>query len=137
MRFDDYLLRALDQFNKAIARIIKALREDDEQLSESEIAGAYEALLGGDRVFLGMVDAATLANLLGSPDKVRVLARLSALDARLALKRGDVTRSERLQTRAHELLAIAHRDDPQEGDADLLSDLASLASGATGRDDDR
>ena len=120
MRFDDYLLRALDEFNKAIARIVKALRQDDEQLSESEIAGAYEALLGGDRVFLGMVDAATLANLLGSPEKVRVLARLSALDARLAHKRGDSARAERLEARAHELLAIAHRDDPQDSDASLL-----------------
>ncbi|MEY4511324.1 MAG: hypothetical protein RLZZ450_3446 [Pseudomonadota bacterium] len=123
MKFDDYLLRALEDFNKFVARIVKALRDDEEQIAESEIAGAYEALLGGDRVFLGMVDAATLANLLGSPDKVRVLARLSALDARLAHKRGDAARSQRLQVRARELLGIAHRDDPQDGDDTLLVDL--------------
>jgi hypothetical protein len=120
MRFDDYLLRALEEFNKFIARIAKALREDDQELAESEIAGAYEALLGGDRVFLGMVDAATMANLLGSADKVRVLARLSVLDARLAQKRGDEARAQRLQARARELLAIAHRDDPLAGDDTLL-----------------
>lgn len=123
MRFDDYLLRTIEEFNKFVARIVKALREQEEQVAESEIAGAYEALLGGDRVFLGMVDAATLANLLGSADKVRVLARLSALEARLVASQGDAVRSERLLARAHELLAIAHRDDPQEADATLLSDL--------------
>jgi hypothetical protein len=120
VKFDDYLLRALDQFNKLIARIVKALRDDDQELSEREIAGAYEALLGGDRVFLGMVDPETLANLLGSPDKVRVLARLSALEARLATKRGDDARASSLQTRARALLAIAHRTDPQDDDATLL-----------------
>lgn len=125
MRFDDYLLRTLEQFNKFVARIVKALRDDEEQVAESEIAGAYEALLGGDRVFLGMVDTATLANLLGSPDKVRVLARLSALEARLVEKQGDAVRSQRLLVRARELLAIAHRDDPQDGDATLLTDLQS------------
>lgn len=123
MRFDDYLLRTLEQFNKFVARIVKALRDEEEQVAESEIAGAYEALLGGDRVFLGMVDTATLANLLGSPEKVRVLARLSALEARLVEKQGDAVRAQRLQVRARELLAIAHRDDPQDGDATLLVDL--------------
>jgi hypothetical protein len=125
MRFDDYLLRTLEQFNKFVARIVKALRDEEEQVAESEIAGAYEALLGGDRVFLGMVDTATLANLLGSPDKVRVLARLSALEARLVEKQGDAVRGQRLLVRARELLAIAHRDDPQDGDATLLTDLES------------
>jgi len=123
VRFDDYLLRALEQFTQAIARIVRALRGQDEQLAESEIAGAYEALLGGDKVFLDMVDANTLANLLGSPDKVRVLAKLSALEGQLATQRGDTARATRLQRRAQELVAIAHRQDPQDADAQLLDDL--------------
>jgi hypothetical protein len=123
VRFDDYLLRALEQFTQSIARIVRALRGQDEELAEREIAGAYDALLGGDRVFLDMVDTDTLANLLGSPDKVRVLAKLSALEAELAQRRLDPARAERLQQRARDLVARAHRDDPQASDETLLSEL--------------
>jgi hypothetical protein len=123
MKFDDYLLRALEQFTQSIARIVKALRGDDEELAESEIAGAYDALLGDNRVFLEMVDAGTLANLLGAPDKVRVLAQLSALEAKLLQRRGQPERAARLHERARALLAVARRDDPQAGDEALLNDL--------------
>jgi hypothetical protein len=124
MRFDDYLLRAIEQLSQAIARIVRALRGGDAEQAEQELSQAYDALLGGDRIFLDMVDAATLANLLGSPAKVRVLARLSALEAELARGRGDDALAERLKQRAHALAAIAHREDPQDGDDQLLSDLS-------------
>jgi hypothetical protein len=123
MKFDDYLLRAIEQFTQSIARIVRALRGDQEEDAEREIAGAYDSLLANDRVFLDMVDPATLANLLGSPAKVRVLAQLSALEAKLVLKRGDTTRAAALQKRATALLAIAHREDPQGTDTTLLAEL--------------
>ncbi|MDB4975646.1 MAG: hypothetical protein JWN48_3987 [Myxococcaceae bacterium] len=123
MRFDDYLLRAIEQFTQSIARIVRALRGDQEEEAEREIAGAYDALLGNDRVFLDMVDPATLANLLGSPAKVRVLAQLSTLEAKLLEKRGQAGRAQSLRERALTLLAIAGREDPQAGDDRLLGDL--------------
>ena len=123
MRFDDYLLRAIEQFTQSIARIVRALRGDQEEDAEREIAGAYDALLANDRVFLDMVDPGTLANLLGSPAKVRVLAQLSVLEAKLMQKRGDATRAAALHKRATALLALAHREDPQDGDATLLAGL--------------
>lgn len=123
MRFDDYLLRAIEQFTKSIARIVRALRGEEHEEAEREIAGAYDALLANDRVFLDMVDPGTLANLLGTPQKVRVLAQLSALEARLMHKRGDTSRARALEGRATALLAIAHREDPQDTDETLLTEL--------------
>jgi hypothetical protein len=124
MRFDDYLLRAIEELAQAVARIVRSLRGGDIQQAEQELSQSYDALLGADRVFLDMVDAGTLANLLGSPAKVRVLAQLSALEAELARRRGDDSLAERLKQRAHALAAIAHREDPQDDDDRLLSDLS-------------
>ncbi|MDB4989507.1 MAG: hypothetical protein JWN04_4685 [Myxococcaceae bacterium] len=123
MKFDDYLLRAIEQFTQSIARIVRALRGEQDEEAEREIAGAYDALLASDRVFLEMVDPATLANLLGSPAKVRVLAKLSALESKLLQKRGDSARAAALQERAKTLLAIAQRDGVEAADETLLSNL--------------
>ena len=123
MKFDDYLMRAIEQFTKSIARIVRALRGEEQEEAEREIAGAYDALLANDRVFLDMVDPGTLANLLGSPDKVRILAQLSALEGKLMHRRGDTSRARALEARATALLALAHREDPQDADATLLREL--------------
>ena len=127
MRFDDYLLRAIEQFTQSIARIVRALRGEQDEEAEREIAGAYDELLASNRVFLDMVDAGTLANLLGSPEKVRVLAQLSVLEAKLAGRRGDPGRARALRDRGVALLAIAGREAPDEGDAELLEQLEALA----------
>ena len=123
MKFDDYILRAIEQLSEAIASIVGALKRDKPREAEEQLQTAYDSLLAGDRVFLGMVDSATLANLLGSAPKVRALAQLSALEARIARQDGDAARAEQLAKRARELLAIAHRDDPQDGDDTLLTEL--------------
>jgi hypothetical protein len=124
VRFDDYLMRAIEQLTQAIAHILRLSKAGMNDEAESELSDAYGKLLGNDRVFLDMVDSNTLANLLGSPDKVRVLAKLSALDAQLAERRGDGTRSALLRARAEQLRAIAQRDDPQPGDDTLLDELS-------------
>lgn len=123
MRFDDYLLRAIEQLSLMIAAIVAKLRAGDVDDAERELAHAYDALLGGDRVFLDMVDAETLARVLGSPEKTRLLAQLSHLEAQACERKGDSLRAEGLRQRARDLLAIAHRDAPQEDDATLLRDL--------------
>lgn len=123
MRFDDFVLRAIEQLSQAIAAILGALRRGDDASAEEQLESAYDALLASDRVFLDMVDDATLANVLGSPAKVRALAQLSVLDARLSERRGDMTRAARLRTRARTLLDRAAREDPQPDDATLLDTL--------------
>lgn len=122
MRLDDYLMRTIEQFGQMIAAMVGKLKAGSVDEAEQELAQAYDALLGGDRVFLDMVDAQTLAHLLGSPEKVRVLARLSRVEARIHGQRGDPGRVDRLEARAQALAALAQRADPQEHDATSLDD---------------
>jgi hypothetical protein len=120
--FDDYLMRMIKQIGEAIASIVRKLRGGKLDDAEQELAEAYDGLLEHNRSFLDMVDANTLAMLLGSADKVRLLARLSWLDAQLAEARGDGDGGARLRARAEQLLAIAHRDAPEASDAAFFSD---------------
>lgn len=120
--FDDYLMRMIKQITEAIASIVRKLRGGKLDDAEQELAEAYDGLLEHNRSFLDMVDASTLAMLLGSADKVRLLARLSWLDAQLAEARGDSDGGARLRARAEQLLAIAHRDAPEASDAAFFSD---------------
>jgi hypothetical protein len=59
VRFDDYLMRMVQQLAQAVARIVKRLEAGEQAEAQTELSAAYDALLGGDRVFLGMVDAAS------------------------------------------------------------------------------
>ena len=111
MRFDDFVLRAIEQLSQAVASILKLARAGMVDDAARELEAAYGALLGENRVFLGMVDSATLAHLLGSPEKTRLLAELSAAEAELCERRGEHERSARLARRAIELRqAVDHTD---------------------------
>lgn len=115
--FDDYVMRMVKQLTQAVASIVRKLRRGDVEDAARELAEAYDALLEHNRSFLDMVDSGTLANLLGSSDKVRLLAQLSWLDANLARARGDGAGEARLRTRANQLLAIAAREDASAPEA--------------------
>lgn len=122
MRLDDYLMRTIEQFGQLIAAMVGKLNDGSVDEAEQELTQAYDALLGGDRVFLEMVDAQTLAHLLGSPEKVRVLSRLSRVEARIRQHRGEPELAARLEARAQALSALAQRADPQEHDTTILDD---------------
>lgn len=109
--FDDYVMRMVKQLTEAIASIVRKLRGGSFDDAAVELAAAYDALLEHNRSFLELVDADTLAHLLGSSEKVLLLAKLSWLEANLAQARGDSAREATLRTRARKLLAIAARED--------------------------
>ncbi|HEX5655814.1 MAG TPA: hypothetical protein VFX59_01410 [Polyangiales bacterium] len=119
--FDDYMMRMVKQLTEAIASIVRKLRGGSLEDADQEIAAAYDALLEHNLSFLELVDTDTLAHLLGSNEKVQLLAKLSWLEAELAQARGDTTRESQLRTRARKLLAIAVREDPSAANA--LRDL--------------
>lgn len=121
MRFDDFLMRAVEQLAQAVARILKRVQAGEHAQAETELSQAYDALLGGDRVFLGMIDAATLSNLLGSADKTCLLAKLSLLEARVVEARGDAQAGAQLRARAHALSRLAREADPK-----VACDLSAL-----------
>jgi hypothetical protein len=116
-------MRAVEQLSALIAAIVGKLKAGSVDEAEQDLSQAYDTLLGGDRVFLDMVDARTLANLLGSPEKTRLLAKLSQIEAKVSEHRGDLARSERLMQRAKELAAIARGDEPGDGDDESPIDL--------------
>jgi hypothetical protein len=116
--FDDYVMRMVKQLSEAIASIVRKLRTGARDDAASELAQAYDALLEHNRSFLELVDVETLAHLLGSSEKVRLLAKLSWLDANL---QAGTPREAVLRERAHKLVAIAAREDPAAADA--LRDL--------------
>ena len=107
--FDDYVMRMVKQLTEAIASIVRKLRGGDVEDAARELADAYDALLEHNRSFLDMVDSHTMANLLGSEQKVRLLAQLSSLDAELHDRRGDSAAAARLRTRAQQLMTLAER----------------------------
>lgn len=127
MRFDDYLMRMVAQLTQAIARIVRRADSGERAEAREELAEAYTALLGNDRVFLDMVDTRTLARLVGSADKVRLLAKLSATEARIARLEAEPERARRLHERARELASIAHDEAPEDVDGALLAELETLA----------
>lgn len=114
--FDDYVMRMVKQLSEAIASIVRKLRTGARDEAASELAAAYDGLLEHNRSFLDLVDAETLAHLLGSHEKVLLLAKLSWLDADL---QAGTPREAALRQRAHKLLAIAAREDPTLDDAVL------------------
>lgn len=112
MRFDDYVMRNVRALADAIGKILGLVKAGQNLEAETQVRAAYDTLLGGDAVFLGMVDTATLANLLGTPEKTGMLAKLSLAEARLAEAQGDDARAERLRTRARELAEVVRRELP-------------------------
>jgi hypothetical protein len=123
VRFDDYLMRAVEQLSALIAAIVGKLRAGSLEEAEQGLSQAYDTLLAGDRVFLDMVDARTLSNLLGSQEKTRLLAKLSLIEAKLSERQGDLARSEQLTARARELAAIARGAGTEDEDDTLSLDL--------------
>lgn len=105
--FDDYVMRMIKQLTEAIASIVRKLRGGDIDDAARELDQAYDDLLEHNRSFLDMVDTKTLATLLGSSEKVRLLSQLSSIEADIAETRGDTAATTRLRTRAAQLLKLA------------------------------
>jgi hypothetical protein len=114
--FDDYIMRMVKQLTEAIASIARKLRGKSLDEAATELAAAYDALLEHNRSFLDMVDTDTLAHLLGSTEKVQLLAQLSWLEANLQV---GTPREAVLRERARKLLAIAAREDPSCNESTL------------------
>lgn len=120
---DDYLMRQIERAMEAVARAFGALAGARREEAERELDGAYDALLEHNRGMMDVVDPVTLARLVGSPAKVRALARVSRADGDLRRELGDPAGAARAHRRALALLRVAHAEDPEEGDPELLAEL--------------
>ena len=87
----DYIERLIEEFAAALARIIKARRE--QRLAEAQRLIQETALssLGMEYGALLLADPASTARLLGDPARVKVLARLVAEEGEVLQHQGDTT----------------------------------------------
>lgn len=99
----DYIERLIEEFAAALARIIKAGREKKFADAQSLIQETALSTLGMEYAALLMADPASTARLLGSPPRVKVLARLVAEDAALIAEQGDAATAT---SRCHYALAL-------------------------------
>ncbi len=94
----DYIERLIEEFAAAVARIIKARREKRLADAQQLIQETALSTLGMEYSALLLADPATTARMLGSPARVKVLARLVAEDGEVLQQQGDAaTASARFQ----------------------------------------
>ncbi|MGH7493745.1 MAG: hypothetical protein ACREOO_15310 [bacterium] len=72
----DYIMRMMQQLGAAVARLLKLKEQEEYEQALQEVEKAYGELLGLNPEIVPMFDAATLAPLLGHPDKMKVIATL-------------------------------------------------------------
>ncbi|QDE65614.1 MULTISPECIES: hypothetical protein [Myxococcus] len=99
----DYIERLIEEFAAALARIIKARREKKLADAQRLIQETALSTLGMEYTALLMADPMSTARLLGSPTRVKVLARLVAEDGELIAEQGDAATAT---SRFHYALAL-------------------------------
>lgn len=85
----DYIEQMIEQFAAALARILKARREQRLEDATHLIRETARDALGMEYGALTMVDALSTARLLGAPVRVQVLARLVRQEAEVRREQGD------------------------------------------------
>ncbi len=108
----DFILRAVEQMARAIARIFRLKQEQRFDEAERAVADAYLDLFGIDPRFFPLMDARTVAEALGHPKKVAAFAELLGEEAAIAEARGDQERAAFLQRRRGELQQWSTKSSP-------------------------
>ena len=105
----DYILRMADRLAELAARILglRSAGKLDEASQEAE--QAYGELLDVPPGLIDVVDAATLASLVGAPEKLPGVADLLDADAEVLAARGDAVRAARRRELASGLREAASR----------------------------
>jgi len=97
----DYLMRMIEQFVQAIARILGLAKDGRLEEAKTELDAAY-AKLGISRSMIERLDAASLRLLLGE-DKLRIVAMLFGAEAKLLRLEGKEQAAHSLDERAREI----------------------------------
>ena len=127
----DYIERLIEQFVAALARIIKARREQRFADAQQLIRDTALSSLGMEYGALLLADAASTARLLGEPSRVKVLARLVAEDGEVLLAQGDADTASARFRYALALFAEAqaHGLQPDPDDTATLARLRAHLGG--------
>lgn len=102
---DGYIERLIRQIGAIVARVSVGRREGETLVSPQEIDAAWTELLGVPDGLIDVIDAPTLASLLGTADKRRLGAELLDADAD-ARQATDPVGAERRRRLARDLRAL-------------------------------
>lgn len=128
----DYIERLIEQFAAALAGILKARREQRHAEAQRLIHDTALSTLGMEYGALLLADPASTARLLGSPVRVKVLARLVAEEGELLGHQGD---TDTASARFHFALALYSEAEsmgltPDAEDTATVSRLRALTEAA-------
>jgi hypothetical protein len=100
----DYILRLIEEAAAALARAFAALAGKKYDLALVELARAFSAASKLDRRSFDALDTRTVARLLGSPEQIRMVARILAAEADVHEQLGNALAARRCLHRARDLL---------------------------------
>ena len=87
----DYIERLIEQVAAALAALLKLRQEQKHDQALQLIASSSVSLLGMEYSVLTSVDAASAAQLLGHPEKIKVLAKLEEEEAEILRAEGNAS----------------------------------------------
>ncbi|HEU0033877.1 MAG TPA: hypothetical protein VFQ53_24785 [Kofleriaceae bacterium] len=125
---EDILMRWIRQFAEALARLAGLRKSGDLRAARDEIERLYEEL-GIPRELVDLVDAATLAGMLRTPDRMRAAARLLWEEGHVLRATGDPLAAGIRYRRAHELFLEARAIAPEPDDDAAILELSRVAPG--------
>ena len=100
----DYILRLIEQAAAALARAFAAIAGKEYDMALRELAQAFSAASKLDRRSFDALDTRTVARLIGSPEQIRMVARVLATEADVHEQQGNRVLARRSLRRARELL---------------------------------
>ncbi len=118
----DYLIRIIEQAVQAIRRMLGHLEGGDYEAARADAEEAYDAL-GVPPDLVPRMSSAALAELLGQPEKIRLMSELSWHEGERLSATGDPVNGMDRRRRAIELLLEAQRLEPAPEDASKLQEM--------------
>ena len=110
-REKDFILRTIEEMARflaaALRRALGLAEAGQHEAALQEIGEAYRELFGLDGRFLHLMSAAQVAQALGHPERLRLLAQLIEADAGIREAGGDAARAQSLRAKAGEIRAQA------------------------------
>lgn len=126
----DYIERLIEQLAEALAALLALRRDRKHEAAQALIRESSLSLLGMEYSVLTSMDARSVAQLLGHPEKIKALAGLIAEEAELLRQRGDeagaLARFERALALRLEARPLQRHPDPA-GEEAIRALEASLA----------
>jgi hypothetical protein len=104
---EDYIERMIERLVAALAAILQAGKQERWEEALDLVRQTSLSLFGLEYRMLVTIDARSVADLLGHPEKIQALARLVLEEARLLERRGELALADARRSHAEALLRHA------------------------------